>query len=796
MPSPLTRRRQRRRVLSRPRPRPLVHRPEPWHQVLLVAFTSLTTALVLALAVLAADPSRVTALPAWLRPWFDADAGETLLVLAAVGVAAYLCYWSPRRGQIRPFPVVAGAGLTLLAVTLAMTSYWNCTGQQAPFWTALHWTMALFVGNVMDPFGSSASCPAPMPLALQAARIAALATTFGVAAALFTVFRGQWDRLRARVARSVVLVTGIGDDALPLLERLAQHRPLGTSVIVLERDPAHPNIPSARSLGAVVVVGDPSDADELGTVLRDGRTLRAAYLLSERSSANIETARRVIELVRSRGGRDGTVPRLVVRIDDPWQAEDWRRRHVVDDPALFSDTVGVFQVTARELLDHTLREEADRLVLLGSSALTLALLDEVAQHRREEAVFSEPSSLDVVVVDPEAAELMADHELHQSRYGNVGVAGSGGARFEESEASATLVRGLVADAERAMVVDTREPSSSSLRTAERLAARLPSCQVLVWTPDEQGVASEALMGNLRAYGLTLLSAGEVPEDGWERIARRQHESYVAAYPDPTGTEPGRRPWPELSEFYRQSNLRQIATTMKIANEVGRFWARPMASSAGAQPLSDAEIDALAHREHDAWRHYLTANGWRYAAERDDRRLRHPNLLDWSALDEEARSKARKGVRDSFTLLASLGYHPFPGTDRIVPAEAPASVHGMRTFRRTGRVRAERQDRAWNWTTESGHEMCGDAGDWLLTGEGGSQWSIRDTDLRRTYRQVDETTWERSGVVRARSGKPGEVVESQEGPTVVRHSDWVVEDDEGNRWVVPAAKFASSYQAVT
>ena len=332
------------------------------------------------------------------------------------------------------------------------------------------------------------------------------------------------------------------------------------------------------------------------------------------AALNIETARRVIELVRSRGGRDGTFPRLVVRIDDPWQAEDWRRRHVVDDPAVFSDTVGVFKVTARELLDHALGQEADRLVLLGSSALTLALLDEVAQHRREEAVFSEPSSLDVVVVDPEAAELMADHELHQSRYGNVGVTGSGCARFEGSEASATLVRGLVADSERALVVDTREPSSSSLRAAERLAARLPGCQVLVWTDDEQGVASEALMGNLRAYGLTLLSAGEVPEDGWERIARRQHESYVAAYPGPTGTEPGRRPWPELSDFYRQSNLRQIATTMKIAKEAGRSWVRPTASSAGARPLSDAEIDALAHREHDAWQHYLTANGWRYAAD--------------------------------------------------------------------------------------------------------------------------------------------------------------------------------------
>ncbi len=793
MPIPPARGRSRRRLLLRPRSRPWVsRRPRPWQQVVLVVFTFSTLALALALALFALAPSRVRVLPGWVRPYFEVGASQSLFALAVLGLASFMCYWRPRRGQNRPFPIVAGVGLTLVTVMLGMSSYWNCAGQQAQFWAALHWTMALFVGNVEDPFGGSAACPNPMPLALQAARIAALATTFGLAAALVTMLRGQWDRLRAQLTRSVVLVTGIGDDAFQMLERLAVHKPLGTSLVVLERDLAHPNIASARLLGAVVLVGDARDAGQLSAVLRGGRTLRAVYLLSERCSENIEGARRVMELLRSCGGRDGTVPRLVVRIDDPWQAEDWRRRHMVDDPVALSDTVGLFQATARELLAHALHREAERLVLLGSSALTLALLDEIAQHSREEAVFSESCSLDVVVVDPDSAELMADHELHQSRYGNVGVLGAGGARCEGAEASVGLLRGLLDDVERAQILDTREPSSSSLRAAERLAARLPRYEVLVWTDGERGIATEPLMGNLRAYGLTLLSSGEVPEDGWERIARRQHESYVKAYPDVSGTEPGRRPWAELSDFYRQSNLRQIATTMLMARDAGRSWVRPLSPSGGARLLSDDEINALAHREHEAWRRYLTENGWRYAAERDDRKLRHPNLCEWSLLDEQARSKARKGVRDSFALLASLGYHPFPLAAPNMAAGSPADAEEIRRFRRAGRVRAERQVGSWGWTTDSGHEMVGNAGDWLLTDEDGSEWSIRDSDLRRTYRQIDDTTWERSGLVWARAGKPGEVVESQEGPTIVRHSDWVVEDDEGNRWVVPATKFAASY----
>lgn len=770
----------------------MVVSPQPRHQVLLVAFTTLSAAVSLLLAVLATDSSLVSRLPAGLRHWADSAAWETILLLAALGLAAFLCYWLPRRRQPRPFAVVAGGSLSLVAVTLGMASYWNCVGEQAPFWTALHWTMALFVGNVMEPFGGSAACPGPMPLALQAARLAALATTFGVAAALVSVFRAQWDRLRSRIARSVVLVTGIGDDALMLLERLADQRPLGTSLVVLERDPAHANIPTARSLGALVVVADPSAADQLGPLLRAGNALRAAYLLSERSSTNIETAARIIELARGRRGRDGTVPRLVVRVDDPWQAEDWRRRHVTDAPAVFSDTIGVFQVTAQELLSHALDLAADRLVLLGSSALTLALLDELAQHRREEKEFAEPSSMHVVVVDPEAPELMADHELHQSRYGNVGVTSSNGALVEKAEASAEVVGALIDGYERALVVDTREPSSSSLRAAERLAARLPACQVLVWTGDEQGIATEALMGNLRAFGLTLLSGGELPEDGWERIARRQHERHVAAYPDRTGTAPGRRPWRELPDFYRQSNLRQIATTMKIAELAGRSWVRPVASSTGTRPLADAEIDALAQHEHDAWRHYLTVNGWRYSPNRNDRRLHHPNLVEWSELDEEARSKTREGVRSSFALLATLGYHPFPVPDHSEGPEACAPDTDFREFRRSGRVRAVRQERQWGWTTESGHTMTGEAGDWLVTGEDGSQWSIRDDDLRRTYAHLDGDVWERRGTVRARPGRPGELVEAQEGRSLVRHTDWVVEDDVGNRWVVPAGQFSATY----
>lgn len=123
---------------------------------------------------------------------------------------------------------------------------------------------------------------------------------------------------------------------------------------------------------------------------------------------------------------------------------------------------------------------------------------------------------------------------------------------------------------------------------------------------------------------------------------------------------------------------------------------------------------------------------------------------------------------------------------------PASE--WRRFRRTGTVRAERLTATLQWTTEGGDVLNGRAGDWRLT-DGERTWTVADEQFQRSYAPADDGTYVRTGVVRARPGASGELVETLEGPVRVQPGDWVVQGSSGECWPVPAVRFAQSYAAV-
>lgn len=118
--------------------------------------------------------------------------------------------------------------------------------------------------------------------------------------------------------------------------------------------------------------------------------------------------------------------------------------------------------------------------------------------------------------------------------------------------------------------------------------------------------------------------------------------------------------------------------------------------------------------------------------------------------------------------------------------------GWRRFHRTGSVRAQRLERTLVWHADGGDRLVGRAGDWKVT-DGERTWTVADDQFRRSY-ETDGDTYRRRGVVRARPGRAGEVVETIEGPVCVGQGDWVVEGEEGERWPVPADRFKAAYAA--
>jgi hypothetical protein len=277
------------------------------------------------------------------------------------------------------------------------------------------------------------TAPTPNPLALQIARLFGLLllaiAALGIAA---TVFRAQADRLQVRFARALVIMLGLTDESIGLLRRLSADRDSRTTLAVLVEDAGNPLIKMARGLGARVAVCDIDDPPALRTLLTSQArfSVRALYAVSADVSVNLRWAAQFRAIAdTTKPSTSDMPPRMIVRIDDPWQAEYWRRTNAYRTGGRgksasvrwMSDALSVYEVTAALILDRILTGDYDRLVLVGSSPLALAVCAELAQREREGALLNarpKPSFPALVMFGPEAETLRQQHRLRQERFGN------------------------------------------------------------------------------------------------------------------------------------------------------------------------------------------------------------------------------------------------------------------------------------------------------------------------------------------------------------------------------------------
>ncbi len=212
------------------------------------------------------------------------------------------------------------------------------------------------------------------------------------------------------------------------------------------------------------------------------RRLDRLYLLSADPSANL---RRLAAINSALPDHERQRIPLIVRIDDPWQATAWRAKHFGGtDTRWAADAVGKYEVTARRLLDSITAERVERLLVCGSSALTLALCADLAQRRLERdyhaAEGTTPLPPRLVLVAENADEYRRDHE-HNLRQSGVSPDRVTVDVVTEKPSVAMLFLALVERGDPAatalILVDapTLDPT-----TATRLAARLPATSIWSW----------------------------------------------------------------------------------------------------------------------------------------------------------------------------------------------------------------------------------------------------------------------------------------------------------------------------
>ncbi|KQO10314.1 hypothetical protein ASF06_09070 [Agreia sp. Leaf244] len=703
-----------------------------------------------------------------------------------------------RKKRSSVLPLLALGGTTIV---LGLSAYIPCTGGQAPFWAPLTWTIALFVGSAENPFGDMSGCAAEMPLALQLARLTALLVlSLGVAGVIGVLFRDRLDRRRTHRARSVVVVVGVDESSLAILRRVRAETPRRTVVAALIDENAPEAVrDSARAVGCTVLSMETENAQLLVPLVRAGRSgasgLVALYCLRPDAASNLQTWRAfrdAHEKLKSPGGP----PRAVIRLDDPWQSEYWRRKAISTPDGWILDTTSVFENTARVVVRGILDRGIDRVAVVGTTPLALAILAEFAQRRRElDASRFDTSDVipHVMAVGPDADTVVEEHRLRQRRFGNRHTSFSPEAVLDPADWRSLGAR-LQSASHPAVVIADPE---FGRRFASSLAARSPDWVIFAFDPAAHGLPLEAVMEQLYDFGPIIDPADGATIDSWERVARIAHANYLHDLGHPSGgpTKPSAQPWEALSPFYRESNVRLIMTTLSSAGAVGRTWAADAlnTSATPAADLSADQVSTMARLEHESWRAHHLDNGWRSGTVRDDADRIHPWLIPWEELPAEAIERSERTVLDAMALLATLGYHSVPSTEAA--PTAPPVNSTWTPARRMGTVTARKVDDTFSWRNQNGDTLTSSAGDWRVEDETGAVWSVDASEFAGLYEQVDENTWQRTGVVSVRPGIPGEIVHTWEGPATVTEGDWVVRGRAGEVWNVSASHFAERYELI-
>ncbi|MEE6175138.1 hypothetical protein [Mycobacterium sp. 050134] len=759
--------------------------------------TGTSLLLVAYLAALALRPALIDGLPRWLA-WFGRPGSMPTLavVVTVIVVACLLTFRSDRSHRMVGVSFTVIAVLISMSAVLGMTSYWGCHDVNHPaFFTPLMATAQLVKGSTSDFSIGGRTCPAPTPVGLELARIAALAAIFtGLGGVVVGVFRSQVDRLRANLADSVTVIVGIDDDTQSLISGVARTLDRRSTLVVIT-GAGDDRVQRARRQGARVVLVD-FDNPETLVSLRLWRHLSRLYLMAPDPAINLlwldQISRRLAEV-----GHKRRLP-LIVRMDDPWLAEAWRAQQFGgSDTRWAADVVGKYEVTAARLLDGIVAAgQVKRVFVCGTSQLTLALCADLTRRALERDFYTPPGAVPLpalTLVEKDADEYLRDHEFYRQQAGFI----SEGPTIDAIGEPPTI-RGLL------KLIGDGDPATSavilvdahSATTGTRLAARFP--EMLVYVSDlNTNLADDSIqvVGMLQSYSLVLDTREGQVQDTWERAARLIHERYVSTIAAAAPRTPATQPWAKLGEFYRGSNRRQVRNALwmveQIAGHTWNTWGSPppqlsghhMAGLPPLEQLAQMGFDrrsamSMAQAEHEDWCRYYRRNGWKYGSPRDDSRKIHDKLVDWSVVQStpDMLNAAVRSLAGTLWSLRQLGFRSRPL---------------WRSFTRVGTVTAERKTGPWTWTSDSGHTMRAGAGDWAVH-ENGKVWSVRDDIFRETYEPAGDGHWRRKGRVQARPAQPGETVNTLEGPAAAADGDWIVRGQQGEQWPVPKDEFALRY----
>lgn len=514
--------------------------------------------------------------------------------------------------------------------------------------------------------------PDKTPWTLDVARWSAAAVSFyAVLRAGSVLFAGEFERLRLRRLSGHVVVCGLGRKGYQLaLDFLSR----GERVVIIEKDEENDSLLAVREAGALVMLN--AAADEAG--LRQARVDRAALLFAVTGDdgANIQAALAARQLVRERAPERIAPLRVLAHVGDHWLCGLIRASKVLTGTEpVEAMPFNIHEAAARVLLrdnpldpkrlgpsdprfvhlcvvgfgqmgESVALQAARQVHLANGSRLRVTIVNLKAEERRQRFLgrcpgFTEVADLDVLEGDVEYAEVLTRlEEWGQEPHRLLDIA----VCFDDDH------RGL----------------TCALALAERLRGRRVPVRVRMSHEEGmsvlvQGSSEGRWNARISVFGMIdrLCNRESILGEALDLLARTAHEDYLRrklTEGEVLGARASLRAWPELDEFFRESNRQQADHIPVKLRAIGcRLEPAPPGRGTGGFAFTPEEVELLARMEHDRWcaRHLL--DGWRRGA-RDDVARTHPCLVPWAGLEEKYRENDRAAVRQIPELLALSGQH--------------------------------------------------------------------------------------------------------------------------------------------
>jgi hypothetical protein len=459
------------------------------------------------------------------------------------------------------------------------------------------------------------------------------------------VFRDQFTRFRARLARAHTVVCGLDGVGARLVESL---RADGHHVVAIEADPTAPGVATARASGATVITGDPTDQAVLLAARLDRARRLVAVTASDATNVAVTSAARDIERVV-------TSPlRCSVRLSDGELAHLLRSTELHHGGGVRTEYFNVHERAAQALIaahpvtgrglgqfgGNVVVVAAKRWAEDGDGPLPVTLIDRRAGARLQALVMQHPAlarsieatciDLDIGAPDGDAVEQfersMVDHPPSL-----VVVA------FEDEALTWTSGLFVRRRLQRPVDIVVRTDADGGFgQHLQHSVGHTSGSRIVSFPFLEQACSVELIEGGVR-----------------EQLARAIHGDHIAR----TGaTGSGlHRAWEQLDDDARESSRTAADAIVGRLAVLGAELVPLRQWGAVGDGLTDDEIDRLAAEEHGRWKAEREAAGWRWGGVRDDALRLNPLLVGWDELPDTAKAANRAATAALPSMLARAGF---------------------------------------------------------------------------------------------------------------------------------------------